>query len=212
MIVVRLTMMTRYALLICCILYSVEIWAQINTTPDYTPTTKRKHPSKSTYRSDKFFTKENFMVGGGFGMSFGNRFMSVGLAPEVSYFLIPNRLSTGVRFNYNFYKDNLYDIKSHLYGGGPFVRGYIWRGLFAQAEYELSSVEVLLIDMGVTGPVIVGKERISLNAFLIGGGYHQNFDGGFGFYIQILYNVLQSTDFIYPNPMFRMGFTYSFRK
>jgi hypothetical protein len=206
--------MKKYYFFLLFIICTLQAAGQINTTPDNRPVTKNKYKPKGGGISsgEKFFKKENIIVGGGFGMSFGNRFISVGIAPEASYFLIPLRLSLGARFNYNFYKDNLYDIKSHLYGGGPFVRGYIWRGLFAQAEYELSSVEVLLIDMGTTGPVVVGKRRIGLNAFLIGAGYHQNFDGGFGFYIQLLYNVLQSTDFIYPNPMFRMGFTYSFRK
>jgi hypothetical protein len=203
--------MMRFILFVLLAAFSgLNVFSQINTTPDNTPATKGKYKPKGTSSGDKFFTIENLMVGGGLGMSFGNRFLAVGVAPEVSYFLVPNRLSIGTRVFYNFYKDNFYKVKSHQYGGGPFLRGYIWKGLFAQAEYELSSVEFLILDS--SGRHVLGMQRAGFNAFLIGGGYHQNFDGGFGFYIQILYNVLQSTDFVYPNPMFRTGFTYSFRK
>lgn len=185
--------------------------AQINTSPAGEPQsgkieTKDKYKPKGVV-IDKFLKRENLMVGGGFGLGLSNLFFSVGLAPEVSYFVWPERVAIGTRFNYNYYRDNFYDVNSHLFGGGPFMRGYIWKGLFAQAEYELTSVEVILLDAFGN---YAGKQRGSLNAFLVGGGFHQNFDSGFGFYFQILFNTLQNTDFIYPNPSYRTGFTYRF--
>jgi len=147
-------------------------------------------------------------LGGGINLSIGSGFVSVGLAPEFAYFLVPSRIVVGGRAYYNFYKDSYYDVSSHFFGGGPFVRGYIFKGLFAQVEYEISSVEQYYVDPLYNR--VVGKERINYNAVFVGGGFHQNFDSGVGFYIMVLYNVLQTTDFIYPNPQFRTGITYSF--
>jgi hypothetical protein len=182
-------------------------FSQITTQPD-TEVPKVENKSKPKIPSnDKFFKRENLAVGGGFGLGIGNRFVSVSVAPEVGYFLVPSRLLLGGRFYYNYYKDSYYDVKSHLYGGGPYMRGYIYKGLFAQAEYELSSVEIFYVDNFGN---VSGSARQTYNAFLVGGGYHHNFDAGVGFYISILYNVLQNTDFIYPNPSIRTGITYSF--
>jgi hypothetical protein len=191
--------MKKIFLFLFSVLITGHVFCQITTEPDkQQPTTQNKYRPKGPAKADKFFTKENLAVGGGFGLGIGNRFISVSVAPEVSYFVVPSRLALGGRFYYNFYKDNNYKVKSHLYGGGPFMRGYIYKGLHAQVEY---------VDLFGN---IYGKQRQTYNAFLVGGGYHHNFDEGFGFYIQILYNVLQNTDFIYPNPAIRTGITYHF--
>lgn len=192
------------------IIYCVSAKSQINTNPEKnntnTPETKSQYKSKG--RSvEKLFKRENLMLGGGFNLGLSNQFFAIGLAPEASYFVLPDRISFGMRFNYNFYKDNVYNFNSNIYAIGPFVRGYIWRGLFVQAEYELSSVEIRQFDDSTK---FIGTLRGNLNAFLIGGGFHQNFESGLGFYIQILFNTLQTTNFIYPNPNFRTGITYRF--
>lgn len=179
---------------------SAQIITEENT--DNKPSLAKKPKSE-----DRLFKLDNLFVGGipGFGVS--NNFVSVTTAAEVGYFLHPN-ISVGGRFTYQYYLDRFYEDKLHIYGGGPFVRGYIWKGLFAQMEYETTSVgNIRIID---TFGNTIGKLRLNVNALLLGGGFHDNFDDGFGYYISVLFNVVNTETYIYPNPVIRFGLTYNF--
>jgi hypothetical protein len=44
----------------------------------------------------------------------------------------------------------------------------------------------------------------------MGAGYHDGFEYGFGYYVAILFNVLNTGYYPYPNPDFRIGITYRF--
>jgi hypothetical protein len=189
-------------------LFIHHLSAQINSSPE-TPETNNQYKPKSN-NSDKFFNKENFVVGGGLGLGFGNLFTSFSISPEVGYHIYPDRIVLGTRFFYNYYRDKVRDYSYNIIGGGPFVRGYIWRGLMAQVEYEYTFIKDFPFNGGLNGNTIY--RNLNLSGFLVGGGFHQNFESGPGFYFIVLFNVVQSNDWIYPNPVFRTGFTYTFKK
>ncbi len=62
---------------------------------------------------------ERVYFGGGLGLSFGNVTM-VDISPRVSYMIHP-RWYAGVGGNYFYYKNNLYDFHTHMYGGNLFT-------------------------------------------------------------------------------------------
>ncbi len=195
---------------VCCFFFLMMVSstssAQIRTTEEShtLKTSKQKTP-----KSDPFFVRENVFVGGTFGLGFSANFTSIAVAPEAGYFLVPERLSLGGRFVYNYYRDKFYSLNINIFGGGPFLRGYVWQGIFGQVEYEITKVKG--VPTGNLNPNNSPILRdVNFNAALIGGGYHFNHDDGFGFYIQILFNLNNSDVWIYPNPQFRTGFTYKF--
>src|SRR5690606_22245268 len=108
---------------------------------------------------EKLWKWDNVFIGGipGFGIS--NNYASVTAAVEAGYFLHP-RVSIGGRFIYQFYLDKYYSDKLHIFGGGPFARGYIWKGIFAQAEYETTSVGNLRIEDSFGN--VVGYARLNV--------------------------------------------------
>lgn len=202
-----------FLFIICC--FSAK--SQINTNPENnnskTQETKSQYKPKGS--GNKGFKIERLMVGGGIGLGLGNAYTSFSIAPEVGYFVWPERILIGGRFIYNYYRDKTVLIngsfpKLNIYGGGPFARGYIYKGLFAQLEYEYTYLKRFPYLGGISGNQVFYKDLL-FNGFLVGAGFHQNFESGPGFYIQILYNVLQSTELISPNPTFRTGFTYTFQ-
>ncbi len=190
-------------------LFANHLSAQINSTPE-TPETKSQYKPKGN-NSDKFFNKENFVVGGGLGLGFGNLFTSFSISPEVGYHIYPDRIVVGTRFFYNYYHDKVNDFSYNIIGGGPFVRGYIWKGLMAQVEYEYTYIKNYPYRGGLNGNQTFYRD-LNISGVLVGGGFHQNFESGPGFYFVMLFNVVRSYDWIYPNPVFRVGFTYTFKK
>lgn len=200
--------------------------AQINSSSDNLPKTQDKYKPKgkeqststngSKSRDRKGFDPNRLMVGGGLGLAVGSNFTSISLAPEAGYTIIPDRLIVGARFVYNYYNDRSIKIdnssfKLHIFGGGPFARVNIWNGLFAQTEYEYTYIKDFPFLGGLQGNQIMFRD-LNFNAFLLGGGYQQGFGSGFGFYFVLLFNVSGNSDFVYPNPVFRTGFTYNFTK
>lgn len=184
-----------------------DLSAQI-ISKETTPTTQND-PVKQERQVKRLWNWDNVFIGGipGFGMS--NTTVTANIAVEAGYFL-HKRFAIGARFNYLFYRDTYYDFNFNIFGGGPFARGYIWKGIFGQLEYEMLSVgDFRIVD---SFGQLLGTVRIRTNALLIGGGYHGNYDDGFGYYAAILFNVLQTETFIYPNPSIRIGLTYNFVK
>lgn len=144
---------------------------------------EKKTPAAAT---DKKWNWQNFRVGGGFGLSFGN-ITYIDLSPTVGYFVIPNKLQLGVSTKFIYYKDNFINYKTAIYGGGAFGMYNIWKGIFAQSQFEMINKDSYF-DI---------NKRVNVPHLLIGGGYMQNV-GGFGnIYISALLNVLDSDESIY---------------
>ncbi len=189
------------------LLFTQMASAQIVTEDKPLPAEKPKYKKSS---EDKIWKWDRFYVGGFpvFGIggnSFGTSF-SVGLSAEAGYFL-HERVSAGIRTSYAFsnYRDSYGSQKLHSMFGGPFVRGYIWKGIFAQAEYQFSSLLFTIDDPSFNADITVRN-----NSLLLGGGFHDNFEDGFGYYIAVMFRAYNSGTNLFPGPEVRVGFTYRF--
>jgi hypothetical protein len=198
---IRLTLVT-----IALLLLSLAAGAQI-VTDDKPQTAER--PQKPV--EEKIWKRDRFYVGGfpsfGIGGGSGGTSISAGLSAEAGYF-VHDRIAIGARTSYLFgsvkYNNN-YSWKYHLIGGSPYVRGYIWKGFFGQAEYQFTNFLNKIDD-----PSINATFTLRNSALLVGAGYHDNFEAGFGYYFAVLFNVVNSGYYPYPNPDFRIGLTYRF--
>ncbi len=159
------------------------------------------------YGDEEFQSK--WVFGGGFGMGFSTYGSSIQLSPTIGYRLTP-KLETGVRLLYNFYSIKQFGIRlnSHSYGGGPYVNYDIYRGLFAHAEYELLSFEGFFINNA--NQQIDKLDRINLSSVFVGGGYRQYFSTNAYGVFMVLYNLNESINSPYSNPVFRIGFGFGF--
>ncbi len=179
--------------------------AQIITDDKPQPADK---PQTIKSSEDKLWKWDRFYFGGFpvFGIGGGNygTSFSVGLSAEAGYF-VHDRVSAGIRTSYAYsnYKDSYGSQKLHSMFGGPFVRGYIWKGIFGQAEYQFSSLLFSIDDPSFNADITVRN-----NSLLLGGGYHDNFDTGFGYYIAVMFRAYNSGTNLFPGPEVRVGFTY----
>lgn len=150
--------------------------------------------------------KESKLVfGGDFGMGFSSYGSNILISPTIGYRITP-RWEAGTRLTYNYYsyKDNFFKFSSNNYGGGLYTSYVIFQGLFAHLENELLSYQRAIIQSSV----VTGKERILVHSVFVGGGYRQYFGGNSYASIMILYNLNETLDSPYENPMFRIGFGF----
>jgi hypothetical protein len=141
-----------------------------------------------------------WFAGGMIGAGFSSYSSYVELAPLVGFRVTPAFL-VGTRITYIW---NSYEYRPgqranlHHYGVAFFGQYIIFKGLFAHVEYEALSFDYVELD------------RQWINSLFLGGGYMQNI-GGRGFAsFAILFNVLDSPDSPYVNPIFRIGFGVGF--
>ena len=162
--------------------------------------------------------KDRIFFGGNFGLTFGNT-TSIIINPVAGYRLTP-RLSPGIGLRYEYFKSNYpgyvpYD--THIYGGSLFARymliknlseaiglGGLNSGIFLQGEYEILSLESQYFDF--TNPV--PGSRFNLHSMLVGGGIYQPIGARSGFLFTILWNLNESYNSIYANPIIRIGFNF----
>lgn len=124
---------------------------------------------------------ERVVFGGGIGLGFGSDQDYVMVSPSIGY-LLTRKLMAGVNltYQYNNYKFYSPSVKTHSYGGGPFARFMVFRGVFVHAEYEYLSYEFF-------------EERKGYNSFLAGAGFIQPLGNKASFYFLALYNFLYET-------------------
>ena len=139
-------------------------------------------------------------AGGNIGAQIG-RVTFIDLSPNMGYYVTKNRkLSAGLGVTYQYLNvregANSYD--KHIYGRRVFTRYNIWRGITAQAEYEMLSLECYRRHYGL--------QRKGIPALLLGGGYNQSVGGRVGISFMVFYNFLENDCSPYINPIMRLGF------
>jgi len=162
--------------------------------------------------------RDRIFFGGNFGLTFGNT-TSIIVAPLAGYRITP-RLAGGLGIRYEYYKSNYpgfvpYD--THIYGGSVFGRYMIIKniseavglggfnsGIFLQTEYEILSLESEYFDL--SNPSASG--RFNLHSVLVGGGIYQPIGRRSGVMISVLWNLNESYNSIYANPIIRFGFNF----
>jgi hypothetical protein len=144
---------------------------------------------------------DNVFFGGGFGLQFGNQ-TYIEVAPQIGY-KFTNRFSAGLGLKYIYYKfnDNIYTYSTHIYGGGPFTRFFVLENLFLHAEYEILNLEV---------PDAYYREytRKNISSVFVGAGYRQMIGTNSSIDLLLLYNINETRNTPYQNPIFRIGFGF----
>jgi hypothetical protein len=149
-------------------------------------------PQKSTLKSHLYF-------GGGFGLQFGSVTL-VEVSPLVGYMITP-KLSVGLSPTYKYYnyKDYYGNVSTNVYGGSIFTRYSIFENVFAHIEYES-------LFYNTQSP---GYQKVmqQFNSFFVGGGYNQRIGANSGMYILMLWNLNDTPNSPYVNPVIRIGFS-----
>jgi hypothetical protein len=153
----------------------------------------KKRPAKPQFR--------RWFVGGMLGAGFSSYSTYVEVSPIVGYRVTPSfHLGTRFTYMYNSFRYcagcPIYD--THNYGVSFLARYIFFKGIFAQAEYEILSRSYYdLNDI---------ERRVNVNGFFLGGGFFQNI-GNRGFAsFAILFNLIDDELSPYPNPVIRFGF------
>jgi hypothetical protein len=180
----------------------------------------------ATTKSHEFWHRVS--IGGNLGFQIGD-VTGINISPEVAVRLV-EQLYGGLGFTYQYtsYKNYYYDTKANeylnftvnTYGGKIFFRYYLssifdnfLANLFVHTEYEYLTY-TRPYRYGPLGPILdpyanaysPGKEVIEVNSLFIGGGYHQPVGGRTFLDMLLLYNLNDSYNSPYSNPVFRIGF------
>jgi hypothetical protein len=181
--------------------------------------------SSKPHRPDNFWHRVR--VGGNLGFQFGN-VTGITVAPEISIRAI-DQLYVGFRFLYQYYnyKNYFWDAdskqylryESNVFGGGIYLRYYLASlfnnflgNLYAHVEYEYqtytrpftnSIVGHIYDPWGYT--YVYGSSKVEVNSLFVGGGYRQPVTDRIGIDFLILFNLNDSYDSPYSNPIFRLG-------
>jgi uncharacterized protein YcfL len=153
------------------------------------------------------------------------------VSPEASVRLVDQlHGGLGLTYQYYWYKNYYLDTKSQppeylnysasVYGGRIFFRYYLRSlfdnflgNVFAHTEYEyLYYVRPYKYDP--TGNIVdpylnrfsKGKDAVEINSIFVGGGYAQPIAGRAYLDIMILFNLNDTYNSPYSNPIFRIGF------
>ena len=181
----------RRILLFLLLIVGQTCWAQFETNEQTTsPTTS----DNSKIKKHKDPLKEKIVVGGGFDLQFGNTTV-VGLTPLAAYAVTDDFLLGGI-FTYRYFQDNRTNYSTSTYGIAPFARYFVYKGLFAHAEYEM-----------LNGEFYYNQGHVWVNSMFLGFGYASRIGskGFVGFYA--LWNLTEQENYIiYNQPTFRINF------
>lgn len=145
-------------------------------------------------------SSKRWFVGGYVGAQFGDVTL-IDVSPLAGY-MITERIALGLGATYKFYRiRRFYDpvlnqtIKytSHIVGGSSFSRYFITKQIFAHGEYEY-----LRYKNQTYGTV-------DFNSIFLGGGYRQYFGQNSAVELVLLYNLNETHNSPYTNPVVRMG-------
>jgi len=142
-------------------------------------------------------------VGGGIGFGVGTGFVSIGIAPQVSY-IIKRIVEPGVSIRYQYSKDRVLipEVVWHTYGGSLFVRLFPIQQLFVLVEGEI-------INTGwKAGGISSG--RVNYGNLLLGGGFMIGVGKGAFFGTSLKFAVFRNP--FYPDafPIISVGGGYGF--
>ncbi len=156
--------------------------------------------------SNKAYSQRSFgsriFVGGNLGLQFGNPTL-IDISPLIGY-RITEQVDAGVSLTYKYYSgsykysNTTQEFNTNIFGGGVFSRYNFTESLFAHAEVEYLNFNMEQINSG-----IIENRNIGVTSVFIGGGIKQSFAT-----IMLLYNLNETMNSPYTNPIIRIGFTF----
>lgn len=149
-------------------------------------------------------SESKIFFGGGIGASFGS-VTAVSVSPFIGYKLFEKtNIGTGIKYQY--YKNELYDVSTSLYGGSVFVEQFLTNSIFLHGEYELLSLETKYFD---ELELYQDQERFLHHGILVGAGYrHQMSNAGYLFILGMV-NLNQTANSPYSMPIIKIGFSFN---
>jgi hypothetical protein len=189
-------------------------------------------PAQESTRKKNAKFLNRVSVGGYIGFQFGS-VAGIVVTPEIKIRIF-DQLYGGVGFTYQYnrFKDYYYDMQNNdyinlnlnVFGGRAFLRYYLASifenflgNIFAHVEYEYLTYKRpyvfdpkgYIIDpyMNTFSP---GKQIVEINSLFVGAGYKQPIGGRAYADFLILFNLNDTYDSPYANPLFRIGFGYNF--
>jgi hypothetical protein len=161
-------------------------------------------------RNNDILSRMDF--GGYLGAQFGNP-TYIEVSPIASY-RVTEKFHAGLGLTYQYYKINYTgapDYKTNSYGGSIFGRYFVWRDLFAHAEYAPLYITFYDYFFDNSGNYISREQgSVWVHDFLIGGGYRQTVGERASVNIMVLWNINESYYSPYRNPIIRIGFGVGF--
>lgn len=176
-------------------------------------------------RPDTFWRRVS--IGGNLGFQFGS-VTGITISPEISIRTIDN-LYVGFRMIYQYYnyKDYFWDndakqylgYESSVYGGGIYLRYYLasifdgfLANIFAHVEYEYQTYTRPYTN-NMYGHIydpygntfVPGHSVVEINSIFVGGGYRQPIGSRVAMDFLLLFNLNDSYNSPYSNPIFRLG-------
>lgn len=157
-------------------------------------------------KNNDFLSRVDF--GGYLGLQFGT-YTLVEISPLASY-RVTESFHAGLGLTYQYYRinySNAPDYRTSSYGGSLFGRYFIWRDLFAHAEYAPLYVTYYDYYYDNSGIYSYRNEGSAwVHDFLIGGGYRQWIGTNASINMMILWNINETYYSPYRNPIIRIGF------
>lgn len=169
-------------------------------------------------KQEKKESNRKFFFGGNFALMIGT-VTNIEISPLVGYHITP-RLSAGTGITYAYYKErftgfNTYE--SHIYGGRIFGSWLAIKdlkeliglpgsgGIIGYTEYEALNMD----DNYKTTLISTSDQsRKWFHNVYVGGGYRQPLGKNASFNIMVLWNLNQSPELPYDNPIIRVGFYF----
>jgi len=199
------------------------------TAQDTIPSLTSKPTLSSNSKNPNSFWRR-LSVGGQIGFQFGT-VTGIVVSPDIKIRTI-DQLFVGVRLMYEYYNyrdyyfdtrnGELIDNSSNVFGGGLYLRYYLrslfssfFGNFFAHVEYEYLFYTQPYVQSApppvgyILDPYnywyVDGKQNIGINTFFVGGGYSQPISGRAFLDFMILFNLNDSYNSPYTNPIIRIG-------
>ncbi|MFZ4402347.1 MAG: hypothetical protein ACOYO1_20135 [Bacteroidales bacterium] len=166
--------------------------------------------------SNYIFAQRSFgsrvFTGGNLGLQFGSVTL-IDISPMIGY-RVTEEIDLGISLTYKYYnyKDyyvysqtQTYDLKTNIFGGGIFGRYHFTENLFAHLEVEYLDFTIDTYTVLNNG-IVKDKEKVGITSVFVGGGYKQEIGSNSFFTFMILYNLNESVNSPYTNPIIRAGF------
>ena len=159
---------------------------------------------------------KRWFVGGMLGAGFSNYSSYFEISPIIGYEPVRN-LQIGARLKYIYnstYRQTSINppaesrVRLNHFGASLMARYIMFKGIFAQMEYEMLSYDNKWYDTDNSSPTYGQQfqERIPINTLFLGGGFFQRFgNGGFASFA-ILFPIAENYDSFYSNYVIRISF------
>ncbi|MCF8331358.1 MAG: hypothetical protein K9H84_02815 [Bacteroidales bacterium] len=147
---------------------------------------------------EKAALTDRVLVGGGLGLQFGT-ITFVEVSPKVGY-RITEHFAAGIGGTYKYFRDQRYDrdYSTSMLGGRLFLQHDIYDSFYGYGELEYLSYEGYDMSRNIS--------HITSENILFGAGYKQWFSRKAYAYLMLLYNINETIETPYSNPVFRTGF------